>query len=418
MRRFSRPYARHDHLRPFHRTDTDGAVRLSERGLSSSFSSDRARWHRPSPLGPLPNGAPVNGINVDVAVVGAGFSGLAAALALKGSGASVLVLEARERVGGRSMAGSLNGRTVDLGGQWIGPLHTHLAALANRFGVTTKPQYSQGRKIVEYRGKISSYSGLVPALPIVGLVEAQHMINRINRLAQSVPIDAPWTAPNAAALDAETVETWKRRTVRTKAARAVLDISTRAIFTAEPSDLSLLWFLFYCQAGRSFEALASIENGAQARVFEGGAHQIADAMARELGASVQLNSPVRAVSQSDEGVVVETTTGKIAARAVIIALPPTLAGRIAYSPPVPVPRDALFQRMAMGSVIKVASPMSDRSGAKRVCPEKQLATRLLSVRSSTQAPRTRLSGRLLVSSTATRHGSGADVALRSARQRS
>ena len=290
--------------------------------------------------------------DADVIVVGAGFSGLTAALALWDSGKSVIVLEARDRVGGRSMAGELNGYSIDLGGQWVGPHHDRLKALADRYGVGTRPQYAQGRKIVDYRGKVSSYAGLVPSLPVVGLVEAQLMINRIDRMARRIPLDAPWDAADAAALDFETVESWKRRTVRTSAARAVLDMATRAIFTAEPADLSMLWFLFYCQAGGSFTALASVENGAQERVFEGGAYQIAARIADALAERVRLASPVTAIRQDGRGVTISCATGMLSARHAIVAVPPTLAGRIRYEPPLPSARDALFQRMAMGSVIK------------------------------------------------------------------
>jgi len=290
--------------------------------------------------------------DAEVVVVGAGFAGLSAALALRKAGVPVVVLEARDRVGGRSMAGTLNGYTVDLGGQWIGPAHTRLASLAAAYGVATAPQYASGRKIVEYGGRIATYTGLIPKLPIVGLLEADLMIRRINRLAERVPLEAPWSAANAALLDAETLESWKRRTVRTKSARALLDIAVRSIFTVEAGDLSLLWFLFYCRSGAGFEALASIEKGAQERVFVGGGHQIAAAMARELGDAIRLSEPVSAIAQDGRSVRVATPSGTVTARYAIVAVPPPLAGRIAYQPALPIARDALFQRMAMGSVIK------------------------------------------------------------------
>src|SRR5690349_8550744 len=108
---------------------------------------------------------------VDVAVIGAGFAGLSAARALEASGLSVQVLEARDRVGGRSRPGLINGRVVDTGGQWVGARHERVARLAAEAGATLRPQYDEGRKLLHLGGQLRAYRGLIPPVPLRALIE-------------------------------------------------------------------------------------------------------------------------------------------------------------------------------------------------------------------------------------------------------
>src|SRR6516164_9071562 len=95
----------------------------------------------------------------DVIVVGAGFAGLAAAKALQAAGVEPVVVEARDRVGGRTCPGSIAGLTIDLGGMWVGPTQTTLDALAREYGVKTYPQYITGKSAIELNGKWHSSEG-------------------------------------------------------------------------------------------------------------------------------------------------------------------------------------------------------------------------------------------------------------------
>ncbi len=287
---------------------------------------------------------------VDVVVIGAGLSGLTAARRLREGGASVTVVEARDRVGGRTLSRRLGRDVIDLGAQWIGPTQDRVARLADELGVQTFPQRCEGDKILAVHGRVKSYRGDIPSLPVHALIDLQATIWRLDRLAKRVPLDAPWSAKDAEALDGLTLEDWKRRHVRTRGAKTVLDIATRAIFAAEPSELSFLHFLFYLRSGGGLMRLAQVKDGAQERRFVGGAQQLSERLAEPLGAGLILESPVRAITQSEDDVVVHADRGELHAARAIVALPPALVDRIDVM--LPPMRDQLVQRMPMGSAIK------------------------------------------------------------------
>jgi monoamine oxidase len=290
----------------------------------------------------------------DVAIVGAGLAGLSAARALTASGFDVVVLEARDRVGGRTYTRpASDGTLIDHGGQWIGPTQERLAALAEALGVTTFPTYDSGSHIEYKQGQRATYSGAIPTSDPLATMEVVETLLNISLLAQEVPLDAPWTAPLAAEWDAQTVATWIERYIETEAARDLLALAVQAVFSVEPSDLSFLGFLFYIHSGGNLNMLLSVTRGAQERRFSGGAQSIANRLAAELGERVILNAPAHTISQDQRGVRVESDTLSVMARRAIVAIPPTLAGRLRYRPPLPGYRDQLTQRMPMGTVIKV-----------------------------------------------------------------
>jgi monoamine oxidase len=289
---------------------------------------------------------------VDVAIVGAGVAGLTAARLLDRQGISLVVLEARERVGGRTLSQRVGREVLDLGGQWIGPTQDRLAALARELGVKTFPQHHQGKKILSWAGKIRHFTGDVPYLSPLAMYELFRMERKFGALAKTIRPEAPWQSPGALQLDGMTLESWKQRHLRTRGARLFLDIVTRAVLTSEPRDVSFLYFLSYLRWGQGLNRLISIPDGAQQDRFVGGAQQISERMAEPLRERVRLNTPVLAIEQTAEGVVVRTPAGPVDARRVVVAVPPVLAGRIQYSPALPAARDQLTSRMPMGSVIK------------------------------------------------------------------
>ena len=290
---------------------------------------------------------------VDVFVIGAGISGLAAAGELVRAGRSVVVLEASDRVGGRLKAGEVAGRVVDFGGQWVGARHTALLDEARRLGIATYPQYEFGRTVMQLLGKLVTFSGAVPRMPALALIELLRLQRRWDREMMTVPADAPWTAPRAREWDGQTLESWIVRNLHTPAAREFARLVPRGAWAAEASQVSYLWFLDALRSGEGLEHLMAVGGGVLDGKFKGGMHQLAAAMARELGDRIVLGAPVRKIAQDGEGVRVASEKGEFEARHVIVAVPPGPAGRIDYWPHLPSARDGLHQRMPMGAIIKL-----------------------------------------------------------------
>ena len=296
----------------------------------------------------------------DVIVIGAGFAGLAAARALTDAGASVVVLEARDRVGGRTLNASIGGgKVIEVGGQWVGPTQTRLLQTAADVGVDTYLTYTLGNNLLYYQGDLLPYDGAsalsLPPIPQADLNEFLTVVlGQLDPLAKRIPLDTPWSAPgiDTTALDGQTVESWKLANLSTPGARFLFDLAVEAVFAAEPRDLSLLHFLFYVHSGGGLTPLVSVTDGAQERRFVGGSQLVAQKMAAALGRRVVLGSPVRRVVDLGDSVAVTTDTQVWRAGRVIVALPPTLASRLDYSPVLPSARDQLTQRYPMGSVIK------------------------------------------------------------------
>ncbi len=289
----------------------------------------------------------------DVVVVGAGLAGLTAATDLARGGHSVVVLEARPRVGGRTLNHPVgHGEVVEVGGQWVGPGQDRVMARARALGIKTFKTYTKGEQILEYRGKKSHFTGLIPPLPQPDASDFAQLLGKVIRLQDTVPRQEPWKAPDANGLDGQTVETFELANSSTYGARFLLDLAIRAVFAAEPRDLSLLHALFYFHAGNGIINLTSTAGGAQDSRFVGGSQLVSIRMAERLGHRVVLGAAVRRITQNSGGVTVSSDAGSWRAKRVIVAVSPMLAGRIEYDPQMPALRDGLTQHVPQGSVIK------------------------------------------------------------------
>jgi monoamine oxidase len=296
---------------------------------------------------------PSDARRVDVIVVGAGMSGLAAARTLRRQGKKVVVLEARDRVGGRVKAGKLAGHTIDLGGMWVGPTQTRLLALLREYRIATMPQYLKGKGIVDIAGKRTTPEGEGFGFDSRGQAEFDRVVALLDNLSAAIPPDAPWSAPHAEEWDDITLEQWHLENVHNDDVLHFLTSEARVNFTAEPWQLSFLYFLFYLRSGDNFTMLASYDNGAQMYIVPESMHQVAAAIGNELDGNIVFGAPVSAISQDAIGVTVTSDQGAWQADQGIVALPLPLSSRIRYQPALPADRDALSQQMPMGSIIKL-----------------------------------------------------------------
>lgn len=292
-------------------------------------------------------------VRVDVVVVGAGFAGLTAADLLRRAGRTVAVLEARDRVGGRTCTEEHHGTWIDLGGQWIGPGQDRIAGLVDELGFATYPQLEDGDDVVlDATGprRLASYAlgfsdeELVAYLELVGALEA---------IAEQVPLEAPWTAPDAEAWDATTLADWVRTRAVPDRVAGLFEVAVRAVFAAASSQLSLLHAAHYVHSADGWSKLTDSEGGAQQDRIVGGVQPVAEALAARLPeGSVHLGTAVERIEQGPDGVTVAAGDLTVTAERVVVALPPTMAGRLRYEPPLPARRDQLVQHMPQGSVVK------------------------------------------------------------------
>jgi monoamine oxidase len=287
-----------------------------------------------------------------VLIIGAGVSGLRAAQLLKAQGRNVRIIEARERVGGRTLSVDFEGERVDLGGQWVGSGQSYALGVIRELGLKTFAQYDRGKKRQRLGNVFGTYSGLIPKIGLWPTLDAGRALLRFGLDARSIPRDAPWLARNAQTLDGQTLADWIARRVRTPAARDVIRVATRMLFCADPEELSALYALHYMRAGGGAIRLTSIRHGAQERRIIGGAQRIAEGIAARVTPDLILSAPVRRINWSDGRVVASTDRDEYEAEACVLALPPAMLAKIEFEPELPEARREINARMPMGSVIK------------------------------------------------------------------
>ena len=283
----------------------------------------------------------------DVVVIGAGVAGLSAAARLAAAGVDVVVLEARDRVGGRLLTEDVGGLELELGGQWIAPYQHAVRAVVADLGLELFHRFRDGDDVAVGADRVARrvrHDAHDPAYDAA--------VERLAAIVGELDPEAPWEHPRAAELDAVPYATWLREEIGDAGAREALGFVATGFMTKPAQSFSLLQAAWLLSSAGELRNLLDADLVLDARVV-GGAQRIAHGLAGRLADRVHLGAPVRDVAWTDGGVAVQTAGGGISAARLIVAVPPNLAATIRFDPPLPGWRMRAEQETSQGSLIKV-----------------------------------------------------------------
>lgn len=286
----------------------------------------------------------------DVVVIGAGFAGLTAARQLREAGRSVLVLEARERIGGSTwyQPEAFDGFGLEMGGTWIVPEQTHVFAEVERYGIAVADSELPGRMTWSDHGKVLETLLPVPAQDYGRL---EHAMRALVAAGERIDPSRPLSEQDLADLDVP---------IRRWATEAGLDGNAR--------ELLISWFCGCANAhedsGSALDVirwLAAMDNSlwgmVQASVlgytFVHGTVSLARAIAEDGGAEIRLASPVREVHTDADGVTVTHRGGRVRAGRALVTVPIGVLRDIRFTPALPADKLAVSHENHAGQGQKV-----------------------------------------------------------------
>lgn len=294
----------------------------------------------------------------DVIVLGAGLSGLSAAKVLHEKGIDVVVLEARDRVGGRTFTvRNKKVEWVDLGGSYVGPTQNYILRLAKDLGIETYKIFSDldciqytHRKAVAYNSQWPTFGSLSP----LAWYDINYVMEKMDRMMEEIPREDPWNCKHAVEWDSMSLSEFLKKECWTSHGLEFISGVNQANLASCPSQISLLWTLWYTKCCEGNRRIWNVDNGAQERKFVGGSMSVSEALAKILGERVKFNTQVCKLVQNEKEVIVSTTEGKIyEGKFLIMAIPLPMQLKLHYDPPLPPLRNQLLQRVPVGCVMKV-----------------------------------------------------------------
>ncbi|MDJ0357610.1 NAD(P)/FAD-dependent oxidoreductase [Paenarthrobacter sp. PH39-S1] len=309
----------------------------------------------------------------DVVIIGAGPSGMTAAYELKKAGLSVAVLEARDRVGGRTWTNVIDGATLEIGGQWVSPDQTALIGLLKELGLETFDRYRDGESVyISPDGIRSRYTGEMFPVGEHTAAEMARLIDLLDSLAVAIGAHEPWAHARSRELDIISFHHWLRQQSTDEEACNNIGLFIAGGMLTKPAhSFSALQAVLMAASAGSFSNLVDEDYILDKRVI-GGMQQVSERMAAELGADVVLNSPVRTLRwAADDGgadcargtedavgtgrftVTALSDAATVTARYAIMAVPPNLYSRVSFEPPLPRRQHQMHQHQSLGLVIKV-----------------------------------------------------------------
>lgn len=284
---------------------------------------------------------------------------MAAAAELSGKGRDIVVLEARNRIGGRVATYEHEGTKIEVGGQWVSPGHDSMHELIEAAGVSlVGPQ--EGALLIRSQGAVYRSSAAPDrshALTPFEMADLGQGMLRFRRLAERVESDPTWAAANASWLG-QPLGRWVKANLRTPAAQQDFSAVLASVSEGMAGDVSLGQALTTTVQGADLESLFAVSGGLKLRRVLGGMHQLADHLAAKLDNRVKLGRVVTGIDHDPDAVTVRTETAdgtpaeSYRARRVLVTLPPWLAMRLEYNPPLPSWREEVLQRNTAGHVIK------------------------------------------------------------------
>lgn len=288
-----------------------------------------------------------------VLIIGAGFSGIAAAKFLEKETIEFKILEARDRVGGRVYTKRFdNDFYLDYGGQWIGSTQDRMYELVKEYGLKTFDTYNEGKNVIDLNQKVKTYKGLIPNTDIFSLLNMEFVIRKLENLAKKINLEHPHLHPKAKQFDQMTLEDFVLKYCKTKNARKILRAGLETVFACELSEISLLHALFYFKSGSSLESLLSIDNGAQQERVVGGMQLLAEKMIAPFKDKLFLNHAVLKIKKEGDSFVVNTSQKQFKAKYIISAIPPHLLSEVELPPDFSEEKKTLLKSLPMGLVAK------------------------------------------------------------------